>query len=109
MPVYLWTGKNRKGETQKGEMEAANENAVRNHLTRLKITPVRIKKKLGKQSMRSTNRMIRLSTDMALLRSMPASPGPGCAFELLLFRSKCNRESRPARTAAILLTYLFLS
>ena len=45
MPVYLWTGKNRKGDTQKGEMEAANENAVRNHLTRLKITPVRIKKK----------------------------------------------------------------
>jgi type IV pilus assembly protein PilC len=45
MPVYLWTGKNRKGETQKGEMDAANENAVRNHLTRLKITPVRIKKK----------------------------------------------------------------
>ena len=45
MPVYLWTGKNRKGETQKGEMEAANESAVRNHLTRLKITPVRIKKK----------------------------------------------------------------
>lgn len=45
MPVYLWTGKNRKGETQKGEMEAANDNAVRNHLTRLKITPVRIKKK----------------------------------------------------------------
>jgi type IV pilus assembly protein PilC len=45
MPVYLWTGKNRKGETQKGEMEASNENAVRNHLTRLKITPVRIKKK----------------------------------------------------------------
>jgi type IV pilus assembly protein PilC len=45
MPVYLWTGKNRKGETQKGEMDAANENTVRNHLTRLKITPVRIKKK----------------------------------------------------------------
>ena len=45
MPVYLWTGKNRKGETQKGEMEAANENTVRNHLTRMKITPVRIKKK----------------------------------------------------------------
>ena len=45
MPVYLWTGKNRKGDTQKGEMEAANENAVRNSLTRLKITPVRIKKK----------------------------------------------------------------
>jgi len=45
MPVYLWTGKNRKGETQKGEMDAANENAVRNHLTRIKITPIRIKKK----------------------------------------------------------------
>jgi len=45
MPVYLWTGKNRKGETQKGEMEAASENAVRSNLTRLKITPVRIKKK----------------------------------------------------------------
>ena len=45
MPVYLWTGKNRKGDTQKGEMEAANEDAVRNNLTRLKITPVRIKKK----------------------------------------------------------------
>jgi len=45
MPVYLWTGKNRKGEIQKGEMDAANENTVRNHLTRLKITPIRIKKK----------------------------------------------------------------
>ena len=45
MPVYLWTGKNRKGETQKGEMEAANENAVRSHLTRLKMTPIRVKKK----------------------------------------------------------------
>lgn len=45
MPVYLWTGKNRKGETQKGEMDAANEDAVRNNLTRIKITPVRVKKK----------------------------------------------------------------
>lgn len=45
MPVYLWTGKNRKGDTQKGEMQAASENAVRTHLTRLKMTPVRIKKK----------------------------------------------------------------
>ena len=45
MPVYLWTGKNRKGEIQKGEMEAGSEEAVRNHLTRLKITPTRIKKK----------------------------------------------------------------
>ena len=45
MPVYIWTGKNRKGETQKGEMDVASENAVRTHLTRLKITPIRIKKK----------------------------------------------------------------
>lgn len=45
MPVYLWVGKNRKGEVQKGEMDAAGEETVRNHLTRLKITPTRIKKK----------------------------------------------------------------
>ncbi|MDJ0811335.1 MAG: type II secretion system F family protein [Desulfobacterales bacterium] len=45
MPVYLWVGKNRKGEIQKGEMDAATEDAVRNHLTRIKITPTRIKKK----------------------------------------------------------------
>jgi type IV pilus assembly protein PilC len=45
MTVYIWTGKNRKGETQKGEMDAASENAVRSHLTRLKITPIRIRKK----------------------------------------------------------------
>ena len=45
MPVYLWVGKNRKGETQKGEMEAATEDAVRSHLTRIKVTPTRIKKK----------------------------------------------------------------
>ena len=45
MPVYIWTGKNRKGETQKGEMDVASENAVRTNLTRMKITPVRVKKK----------------------------------------------------------------
>ncbi|MDJ0722884.1 MAG: type II secretion system F family protein, partial [Desulfobacterales bacterium] len=45
MPVYLWVGKNRKGETQKGEMDASSEDAVRSHLTRIKITPTRIKKK----------------------------------------------------------------
>ena len=45
MPVYLWVGKNRKGETQKGEMDAGSEDAVRSHLTRIKITPSRIKKK----------------------------------------------------------------
>jgi type IV pilus assembly protein PilC len=45
MPVYLWTGKNRKGEIQKGEMESASEEGVRTQLTRLRITPTRIKKK----------------------------------------------------------------
>ena len=45
MPVYLWVGKNRNGETQKGEMDAASEDNVRSHLARLKITPTRIKKK----------------------------------------------------------------
>ncbi len=45
MPVYLWVGKNRKGEIQKGEMDASTEDAVRSHLTRIKITPTRIKKK----------------------------------------------------------------
>jgi type IV pilus assembly protein PilC len=45
MPVYLWSGKNRKGEIQKGEMESASEEGVRTQLTRMRITPTRIKKK----------------------------------------------------------------
>ena len=45
MSVYIWVGKNLRGEVQKGEMDAAGEDAVRSHLTRLKITPTRIKKK----------------------------------------------------------------
>jgi type IV pilus assembly protein PilC len=45
MPVYLWVGKNRNGEVQKGEIELANEDAVRNHLSKLRITPTKIKKK----------------------------------------------------------------
>ncbi len=45
MPVYLWQGKNRKGEVQKGELDVASEDVVRNHLNRLKITPTKIKKK----------------------------------------------------------------
>lgn len=45
MPVYLWTGKNKKGDTQKGEMEAVNEDAVKASLTRLNITPIKIKQK----------------------------------------------------------------
>jgi len=45
MPVYLWTGKNKQNKTQKGEFEAPREDAVRAHLTRLKITPKKIKLK----------------------------------------------------------------
>ena len=45
MAVYLWEGKNKKEETQKGEMEAPNEEAVRSNLHRLRITPIKIKKK----------------------------------------------------------------
>ena len=45
MPVYLWEGKNKKGEVRKGEMEVASEEAVRSQLTRMKINPTKIKKK----------------------------------------------------------------
>lgn len=45
MPVFIWEGKDRKGGLQKGEMEAPTEEAVRTYLTRLKVTPVKIKKK----------------------------------------------------------------
>jgi type IV pilus assembly protein PilC len=45
MPVYIWVGKNRNGDVQKGEIDLANEDAVRNHLTKLRITPNKIKKK----------------------------------------------------------------
>ncbi|MDX9788644.1 MAG: type II secretion system F family protein [Desulfobacterales bacterium] len=45
MPVYLWVGKNRKNEVQKGEMEALSEDAVRANLTRMHVTPSKIKKK----------------------------------------------------------------
>ena len=45
MPIYLWQGKNRKDETKKGVMEAADEDTVRAHLSRLKITPTKIKPK----------------------------------------------------------------
>lgn len=45
MPVYLWEGKNRKNEVRKGEMESASEETLRAHLTRIKITPTKIKKK----------------------------------------------------------------
>jgi len=45
MPVYIWTGKNRKGDTKKGEMEASTEEAVLANLKRMKIEPTKIKKK----------------------------------------------------------------
>ena len=45
MPVYVWTGKNKQNKTQKGEFEAPSEDAVRAHLTRLKVTPGKIKLK----------------------------------------------------------------
>lgn len=45
MPVYLWVGTNRRGETQKGEMDASNEGVVTSNLQRMKITPTKIKAK----------------------------------------------------------------
>ena len=45
MPVFLWAGKNRKGDTQKGEMEASTEEAVLANLKRMKIEPTKVKKK----------------------------------------------------------------
>ena len=45
MPVFHWEGKNRKNEMQKGEMDAPNEETVKANLTRLRITPTKIKQK----------------------------------------------------------------
>jgi type IV pilus assembly protein PilC len=45
MPVYLWEGKTRNNQIQKGELEAPNETAVQAHLSRLRISPTKIKKK----------------------------------------------------------------
>ena len=45
MPVFLWTGKNKNGQTQKGEMEAASADAVRASLAKMKITPKKVKPK----------------------------------------------------------------
>lgn len=45
MPVYQWTGKNKKGKIQKGEMEVSNEEAVKARLNNQKITPIKIKEK----------------------------------------------------------------
>ena len=45
MPVFLWAGKNKKGDIQKGEMEASTEEAVLANLKRMKIEPTKVKKK----------------------------------------------------------------
>lgn len=45
MPVFQWEGRNRRNELQRGEMEALNAEVVRANLARLRITPVKIKKK----------------------------------------------------------------
>ncbi|MEA2014877.1 MAG: type II secretion system F family protein [Thermodesulfobacteriota bacterium] len=45
MPVYLWKGTTRKGESRKGEMDATDESSVRIHLRRQRIKPGTIKKK----------------------------------------------------------------
>jgi len=45
MPVYLWQGKNVRGEKKKGEMESSSEEFVRTSLRRMKIEPSKIKLK----------------------------------------------------------------
>jgi len=45
MPVYQWSGKNRKGEVKRGEIDLADERAVKAHLARQGIIPTKIKKK----------------------------------------------------------------
>ncbi len=45
MPVYLWQGKNARGEKKKGEMEASSEEVVRANLRRTKIEATKIKPK----------------------------------------------------------------
>jgi type IV pilus assembly protein PilC len=45
MPVFLWQGKNARGDKKKGEIEAASEEMVRANLKRMKIEPTKIKKK----------------------------------------------------------------
>jgi type IV pilus assembly protein PilC len=45
MPVYVWQGKNVRGEKKKGEMEAASEEAVRASLRRSKIEVSKVKLK----------------------------------------------------------------
>ncbi len=45
MPIYKWTGKNKKGKILKGEMELSSEEAVKSRLNAQKITPIKVKLK----------------------------------------------------------------
>jgi len=45
MPVFQWKGKNRRNEIKKGEMDAPDEATVKANLTRLRITPTKVKQK----------------------------------------------------------------
>lgn len=45
MPIYLWEGKNQRNKTQRGEIDAPTEEAVRFQLSRLRVTPTKIKPK----------------------------------------------------------------
>ena len=45
MPVYIWKGKNKSGQTQKGEIEAASEEIVLAQLARMKVANPKVKKK----------------------------------------------------------------
>jgi len=45
MPVFLWQGKNVRGDKKKGEYDAPSEDGVRAYLRRVKIEPTKIKPK----------------------------------------------------------------
>ncbi|OGP62826.1 MAG: pilus assembly protein PilC [Deltaproteobacteria bacterium RBG_13_49_15] len=45
MPVFQWEARTRRNELQRGEMEAPNDQAVKANLTKLRLTPIKIKKK----------------------------------------------------------------
>lgn len=45
MPVYLWKGRNKRGQIQKGELEASNIDVVKNRLNAQKLTDLKIKEK----------------------------------------------------------------
>jgi type IV pilus assembly protein PilC len=45
MPVFIWTGQDKKGAAHKGEIEAPNESAVRAQLGRMQIKNAKVKQK----------------------------------------------------------------